>query len=310
MFGTDQGDQDVEQVPHVAQRWHEDVAVAVRLLRVREELLVVLQEVAFGGLLVVEDLDDLLPVHHLLDEALLGGQGRLLADHVPCRGPAQSPRERHHDPGDHNDQGGEPHRVAEHCDGDDGDGEGRLDEGGDRLADELADRVRVVRVSRHDRAVRVRVEEAQRQRLHAVEHVVAHVLERPLGDDRHDPRVEEGREHARGEDRPHREDEAHEGLPHGIDALGHARGDDRVDDLLQEDRADRRGDRRHDDADRHDDEADPVEAEEVCGESAEGALDALELLRVRVGARHVTPPRFPWSGSGIRRSRGTPRPPP
>ena len=40
------------------------------VFRVMEQLLIQCVKVALGGLLVAEDLDDLLAVHHFLDEAL------------------------------------------------------------------------------------------------------------------------------------------------------------------------------------------------------------------------------------------------
>ena len=181
------------------------------------------------------------------------------------------------------------------------------------VADQLADRVRVVGEGRHDRAVRVRVEEAQGQALHRVEHVVSHVLERPLRHDRHGAGVDEAADDAGAEDDAHRDDEAHQGASHRVEAALQARGHDVVDDLLHEDRADGRGDGSRNDA--HDRQADAhrIVAEHVGHEAAEGTLDALELLAVVVNgtamrACHVRPPRFRSLSSGNRRSLGTPRP--
>ena len=71
---ADDRDHDVHDVADVAQGGHQDVAVDVGLLGGVEEFLVVLDELVLGVLLVVEDLDDLLAVHHLFNEAFFIGQ--------------------------------------------------------------------------------------------------------------------------------------------------------------------------------------------------------------------------------------------
>ena len=63
--------------------------VDVGLLGGVEELLVVLDELVLGVLLVVEDLDDLLAVHHLFDEALFVSESRLLRLHEAARQAAE-----------------------------------------------------------------------------------------------------------------------------------------------------------------------------------------------------------------------------
>ena len=174
-------------------------------------------------------------------------------------------------------------------------------------------RVRVVGEGRHDCTVRVRVEEAQGQALHRVEHVVSHVLERPLRHDRHGAGVDEAADHASTEDDAHHDDEAHERGAHGAEAALQARGHDVVDDLLHEDRTDGRGHGCRNDAHNRQADAHRIVAEHVGHEAAEGTLDALELVAVVVNgtsvrACHVRPPRFRSRRSGTRRSRGTPRP--
>ena len=172
--------------------------------------------------------------------------------------------------------------------------------------------IRVVGEGRHDRAVRVRIEESQGQALHGVEHVVSHVLERSLGHDRHGAGVDEATDDAGTEDEAHRDDEAHQGGTHRVEAALQARGHDVVDDLLHEDRADGRGHGRRNDA--HDRQADAhrVVAEHVGHEAAERTLDTLKLLRILhaelIRTCHVRPPRFRSRHSGSRRSRGILRP--
>ena len=277
---ADDRDDDVHDVADVTQGRHEDVAVSIRLLGGVEELGVVLDELVLGVLLVVEDLNDLLAVHHLLDEPFLVGQSLLLGLHVAAREPSKLPGQERHQTPDHEDDEGQPHRVVEHRTDQHNDREARLNEGGNGLADHLSDRVRVVRECRHDRPVRVRVEEAQGQALHGVEHVVAHVLERPLRHDRHCAGVHETADDADAEDDGHHDDEAHEGGAHGLKALVQPGGNDRVDDLLHEDGPDGRGHRRHDDA--HDGQADAhrIVAHDVANQASEGALDTFELLGI------------------------------
>ena len=134
---ADHGDQDVEQVAHIAHHRAEDIAVPVGPLRIGEEPLVERGEVGLRGLLVVEDLDDLLPAHDLLDEALLGGERVLLGDHVPRGRAAQPAGDLDHD-GDHDDdEDRQPQAVVEHHGEHGAQGQPGLDERGHRLADEL-----------------------------------------------------------------------------------------------------------------------------------------------------------------------------
>ena len=261
---------------------------------------------------MVEDLDDLLAVHHLFDEAFFVRQSALLGLHEAARQASklagQESHERTHE--EHNEE--QPHGVVEHRANQHDDGQARLDERRDRLADQLADRVRVIRVGRHDRAVRVRVEESQGQALHRVEHVVTHVLECPLRHDRHGTRVDEAANNADTEDDSHRDDEAYQGSSHRVEAALQARGHDVVDDLLHEDRADGRGHGCEDDAHNRQADAHRIVPEDVGHQAAEGTFNTLELVSVVdsgvARACHVRPPRFRSRRSGNRRSLGTRRP--
>ena len=111
---TDDSDHDVHDVADVAQGRHEDVAVDVRLLRGVEEFLVVLDELVLGVLLVVEDLDDLLAVHHLFDEAFFVGESGLLSLHEATRQPAEPSGQEGHESAHDKDNKEEPHGVVEH----------------------------------------------------------------------------------------------------------------------------------------------------------------------------------------------------
>ena len=71
---TDECDKDVEDISNVSQRRHEHIAELVSALRIVEELVVVCEELFLDGVFVVEDLDDLLAIHHFFDIAFLVGQ--------------------------------------------------------------------------------------------------------------------------------------------------------------------------------------------------------------------------------------------
>ena len=117
------------------------------------------------------------------------------------------------------------------------------------MANKLANRVRIVRVGRHDRTVRVRIEELQRKRLHAIEHVITHLLERALSDDCHQTRVDESAQNTRAKDDAHDHNQSHELRHHGRESLAHTGNNHGINDLLEEDRANRRCDTRNHNAD-------------------------------------------------------------
>ena len=70
---------DVQQVAGVVHNRHGDVAVGVGLSRGVEQFLVAAVEFALGGVLMVEHLDDLLPVDRFFDEAVHIAEHTLLA---------------------------------------------------------------------------------------------------------------------------------------------------------------------------------------------------------------------------------------
>ena len=78
---TDEGNQDVENISDVSQRRHEHIAVLIRALRIVEKLVVVCEELFLDGVFMVEDLDDLLAIHHFFDITFFVGQRALLGNH-------------------------------------------------------------------------------------------------------------------------------------------------------------------------------------------------------------------------------------
>ena len=134
---------------------------------------------------MAEHLDDFLPGHHFLNEAVDAAQIRLLRDKVLAGQfrefggrqhleRQQDERENRHNP-----------RIVQHGEEHHDDGNRAVDDLRDALADELAQGVHVVGVDGHDVAVRVRVKVADRQGLHVREQVRADFEHRALTDADH-----------------------------------------------------------------------------------------------------------------------------
>ena len=104
----------VQKVTDVVHDRHEDICKAVCLARIGKELVVELVKIGLRGLLMAEDLDDFLAVHHFLDEALGLAERVLLADEVFGGFAADVlGRKRHADDAEnHNDH--QRHAVIEH----------------------------------------------------------------------------------------------------------------------------------------------------------------------------------------------------
>ena len=180
-----QGHDDVEHVADVVEDGHESIGVAVGPAGVFKEVVVDLVEVGHGLLLVAEDLDDLLAVHHLLHEALRAAQGLLLANEVPGGAAAHLPHHQDHHKGAQQHHQGHPQAVVEH----DAQDRQRHHSGdhqlGEALGDHLAQGVDVVGVVAHDIAVVMGIEVADGEVLHAVEHLFPEFGQGTLGDDSH-----------------------------------------------------------------------------------------------------------------------------
>ena len=125
---------------------------------------------------MAEDLDDLLPLDHLLDETFLLREGSLLCHHVAGACTAEFLRDGQHESGEEAHNESHPDAVIDHHEEHDGDRERRLEDHRKRLANQLADRVRIVCVGTHDIAVGVGIKIFDRQGLHLIEHVHTQVL--------------------------------------------------------------------------------------------------------------------------------------
>ena len=129
---------------------------------------------------MAEHLDDLLPVHHLLHVALGAGNGLLRLKEVACGAAADALGDEGHGHDAQHQHQRQPDAEIQH----DGkhrqhDG-GGLDERGNGLRDELAERVDIIGVIAHDIAVLVRVEELDGQILHPAENLLTELVKEAL----------------------------------------------------------------------------------------------------------------------------------
>jgi len=145
-------------------------------------------------------LDDLLAVHDLFDVALDHAKLRLLRNEEARGVGAQEFGHKGHKGNAGDNHQAHPDGVIQHDEEYRADNDDRHEQVGQRLTDHLTQRVDVVGVMAHDVAALVCVEVANRQVLHAVEHLFAQLLERALRDDGHGAVPEERREHADGID--------------------------------------------------------------------------------------------------------------
>ena len=207
-----------------------------------------------------------------------------------------------------------PHAVVQHDEEHGDDDDDRHEQVGQRLADHLTQRVDVVGVVAHDVAALVRVEVADRQVLHAVEHLFAQLLERALRDDGHGAVPEERGGDAHGVDAA---EGGHELQNLGLRGRPVARLPRFANDL-QRALEERRADGVNDGAEHHagDDEGQKhrVEAKEHLDQARHGAALAVARALGGSGLTHV-PRLLPGSGLAVRmprcrlrRSRPPPRP--
>ena len=174
-YAADESQEDVQHVADVADDRAERIRRDVRLGGDAAELVVDLVEPLFALPLVAEYLDDLLPVHHLLDVALVLADRSLLFDEVPGALAAHFLRHDRHKDDHQQDHQRQPDAVRDHDEEERDDHDARRKDGGDTLRHQLVERIRIVGVMAHDIAVRVRIEVADGKPLHAVEHHRAHL---------------------------------------------------------------------------------------------------------------------------------------
>ena len=193
--------QSADRVADVAQLrrdGHDDVGVAVGLLGTVLQLVVQCTEAVQRLLLVGEDLDDLLALHHLFNVAVHLAQVFLLGDEVFAAHGGDllgaEEHQSHHAQGHDRELPAHQHHAGE--DGNDGDGAGRQLR--DALAEHLAQGIDVVGVHGHDVAVGVLVKIPDGQALHVGEELGAQVAQGALGHVDHDAGIEPRSQNADG----------------------------------------------------------------------------------------------------------------
>ena len=183
--GAYRGAEDIADIAYVRAHRHEDVGKAVGVVGALAQPAVELAEALDALFLVAEHLDDLLPLHHLLDVAVEGAEVFLLVGKVARGQPAYLRRGTQHD-SDHDEREYGERHVEEH----------HAEESGDEsdagvyqlryaLAEQLAQGVDVVGVDGHYVAVGMGVEILYRQRLHVLKQLHPEVAHGALADGDH-----------------------------------------------------------------------------------------------------------------------------
>ena len=249
---------------------------------------------------MAEHLDDFLPGHHFLNEAVDAAQIRLLRDKVLARQfrefggrqhleRQQDERENRHNP-----------RIVQHGEEHHDDGNRAVDDFGDALADELAQGVHVVGVDGHDVAVRVRVKVADRQGLHVREQVRADFEHRALADADHQALADVAGGNAQREDAAQRNHGIRQ-IAHGLGAFLNA-GDVHIHQIPRERAGLNGGIRRHHNADDDGNELPQIVFKNDFHQALEDVslpLDGHAGHRSASAARashHCASPPFIWSG--------------
>ena len=204
---ADKRDDNVHDVADIRDDGHEHIGVTVRLIRHFKVRAVDLIEPLLRLFLVTEHLDDLLPLHHLFDEAFRLCDRPLCGKEESARSAADEFCNKHdrHDP-DQNDERKVEARIQHEADKRNAH-DPRDHELRDTLRDHLAQRIDVVCVIAHDVAVVVRIEVTDGQILHPVEHLLAHIAQIALRDDRHELGIYRARDQGYG---VHSDQDAHQ----------------------------------------------------------------------------------------------------
>ena len=180
------GYQSIAQPADVAVDRHEQVGIAVGLVRALPQCLVHLVKIFLGGLLVAEYLDHLLSVQHLLDKAVHNAQIFLLLDIVFAGQLGEVGGHSDHDQSGQDRNNGEGGIQAQHDHQSSQHGNNRVDHLGNALAHQLTQGIDVVGVHRHDVAVGMGIKVFDGQGLHAVKQVVTQAAHGALTDGNHD----------------------------------------------------------------------------------------------------------------------------
>ena len=179
---ADHSAEHIAQVAQLAVDGHRHQRVGVGLVGAVEQLIVEFVELLDGGILVAENLDDLLAVHHFLDVAVDFAQLLLLLEEVLAGVAGEILGGQHHSADHDQGQYAQRHAEVKHGQKYADYRNDRIDQLGQALADELAQGINIVGVDRHDVAVGVAVKILDGQCLHVDEQVVAQTFQGSLGD--------------------------------------------------------------------------------------------------------------------------------
>ena len=183
--GADHRQEHVAEFRDIAVDGHNHVGYLVGVEDAPAKLLIEAGKGRLRLLLVAEDLHHPLPGNHLLDEAVdlpeaLLALGEILLRPLPQQARHPVHKGRHHD-GDARERQAQHH----HTDKGGGNGDQRFEQIGNAVADDLPERVDVVGVDRHNVAVTVRIEVAERKALHPGEGLGTEAFHRALPDKDH-----------------------------------------------------------------------------------------------------------------------------
>ena len=184
--------QHIADVPQVSVDRHEDIGDFICVLGTLPQLPVDGPELLYILVFVAEHLDDLLPLHHLLDVGVDLAQAALLLDEICPGHAAQLGRRRQHDGHHAQGQDGQRDIQARHADKGEHNGDRGVDQLRYALADELPEGVHIVGIDRHDIPMGRGVKIFDGQGLHFGEKLYPDFLQRPLADNRHDPVISIG----------------------------------------------------------------------------------------------------------------------
>ena len=182
----------VADVAHLGVDRHENICEHIGVVGAVEKGVVELIELLNALFLVVENLDDLLTLHHLLDVAVLLAEVDLLREEILAALAADFLCYHHHR--ENHSEGDESKRYADHKHA----RKNRNDRDRAReylrhtLADHLAKGVNVVGVDAHDVAVRVGVKILDWKALHVFEDITAQIAHGALSDVNHYSRISVG----------------------------------------------------------------------------------------------------------------------
>ena len=177
----------VADVAQIGVNRHGDVGKGIGAVGAVPQLPVQAAELLQALFLMAEDLDHLLAVHHLLDVPVDPAQILLLSSKIDGRFPRDPGGDRQHDTDHGQGQKGQGNVQNQHAGKGGDNGDQRVDDLGNALADQLSERIHVVGINRHDVSVGMGVKIADRQGFHMPEQLDAEIAHGSLAHIDHNP---------------------------------------------------------------------------------------------------------------------------